>query len=1050
MAQSIQLTKEFVKIRCNEPKVSTGLNRKFFGVVPNGVYAGFHIKPSENDREVIVYSDEELDCAGQCIPHADTVKGWSSAVIETFGGYNVTINMPRGPVGQIPLNYTDDFDGQILYIVLRGVFTVYETNAYLEFVEESWIDQKRADCQVDFIVVGHVNTPASGGKVPKANIAYFDAKHSRTLPYANESKFGFLSPEQIRRINSLEDSSLVYAFDGDLDFQKNNPDEVTWDQDINLIFATRGNRRVLPGAINLLEDEIAYVEVDKGAGDVLEIKTQSSNAYRFEDGNLPDVAAEDNFLPIDLEKFDRVYDLESDVSMTVVPVSGGGNALKNALDSATGEQIFEIEDSLNYRGEIDIFNLNKIVVRAKAGEAPTINGEELDRYGFKIYGNCEDVYIKLFTIADMAPSPTDFHTQSGIVFGNGQNVTTDNVRYVVIEDIEMIDTGRSAISSSKSPTGVDNVGEYAIRDVLIKNVNVTSMEYPSVTPTNLWENAFILRNTRGFTLYENSIRDVNGSAMLLVDNRDLVVRNNFIERTLDAESTRHDGLIFDSNDNVNYPVSNAEVVNNVFKETPTALSVFSVNGYYDLTINHNIFTENDDCINMINQNALRIRNNSFFDNAGIGINLNGGNADVDYCHFEDNGTNISDNLQIGQNSIFGPPLFTDPDNNDYSIDETSPLYRAGSDGFDIGLFDIEGHVSEASSVAFRKIIFFRKDGVIYTEILPEGRILTWGDSQVGAQSDSLIERTQKLSLFQKHLIQERNFVFISQTLLAPIYFAIGANEGEFHVVGNIILSFTDSEREHVIEPVVIDDIEDGECIYYEVPRASSPSNITLLKTDSPLNIPHGTGQRNFRLFGFRRGNRFILFSGNILNDGQSGPIYGGNAPEFTFIHDIGVQNVSNAARFRVTNEEPASKSSVQVYFGSTKLNFVDDYDINYVTNGFDVTLVEEAPEPSEIKVFYPTITYRAADAVIIASPPGGSGDEEVEIVKLSSTDISNKEIQLQNIPSNPDHVLIFLDTGANLENGLHYNVTGDIVSWDGTPLDGLIDDNNTMIILYWV
>lgn len=1051
---SVTLDKNFTKLRLNEPKLSFGLNRKMFGLMPKGVYAGFHLKPSPNAREIVVYSDTRINCDIEDQFDAKPSKGWSVAVVEVFGGYNVTVNLPRGPVGEIKLAYDNTLDGNMAYVILRGEYNINATNSYLEIVAEQDIEKKIQDEQVDFVIVGYFNAPANGRKLSQNDIGYFDVPHPRTLPYANEEEFGFMSPEHLRRLNSIEDSALVYQFNGNMSFGANQsfPNRISWDAPIDMIFASRPNVQIPVGNIDLANNEIAYAEIPKNASTGVLLKKISASGYRPDDGGVQDVAPEDVFLPLDLTPYNRVKDLKTDGTMTEVIVTGGGNNLKNAVQSAGNNTRIIVNDSLAYTGEIDIDGLEKVVIMGASGERPVIDGGLANsRYGFKVKGICIDVLIQNFDIKDTVPSPTEFHTQSGITIGNGEGDINDDIEWIVIQDVELYNTGRQCITASKSGTALDaggKAGVYPVRNLLIQDCVIRDLSYLTVTPTNVYEVGLFLRKVKDSVVYNTVLKDIHGRLSMLEDCQNLEFRGCIFQNTIAGESSTLEAMVIESEDLADWDTNNIRIINTTMKECEQGITIDSDNGYIDLFVNHSVFDALDTAIDLEKQTPLKIRNSAFVNNATQAVNLQGNSADFDYNIYFGNTVDLTDNAQKGNNAIEADPLFNNPISNDYSIPTNSPAYRAGSDDFDIGLFDILGFSCDDETVAFRKIIFFRSGLDIYTEVLPEGKIIVWEDNRVSSSTDTLIQRTQSLSNFAGEQIIDRN-IGMHSNIIAPVVFfeedGLIPGQGRIRLLEAVWITDATRNIQHQLPAGDLTGVADGHYVYYEAPqRSSGPQLVSLVS--GPV-VPNADGTRDYFLFGFRRGSRFILASGNVLEPNIAYPLFGDNAPEVVFLHKDGVRDTGTPERYLFPFTLPASFSSVAVFVGSAKMNYEEHYTVSNTIDGFFIEFIEEPEVDAVVRVYYPVYAYRASDAIIIDGGASGTTTRFQEVV-INSQMIADKRLTLQFTPLSPVDISASIAGRGSLNYNEHYYLDGKQVKWDGKLLDNNLKVGQTIVFIY--
>jgi hypothetical protein len=71
-----------------------------------------------------------------------------------------------------------------------------------------------------------------------------------------------------------------------------------------------------------------------------------------------------------------------------------------------------------------------------------------------------------------------------------------------------------------------------------------------------------------------------------------------------------------------------------------------------------------------------------------------------------------------------------------------------------------------------------------------------------------------------------------------------------------------------------------------------------------------------------------------------------------------------------------------------------------------------------------------------------------QIAELTQTDIDNKYIILNKTPSVPEALQVIPVGGPEQLYGIDYTITGNILSWDGLGLDGILDNTDKLIIRY--
>lgn len=199
------IDKEYLKMRWKEPYVTHGLNRKFFGIFPKGIYSGFYIGAGvSGPRDIIISGSVSgltsvsgsvsgisigSGMVGGYVSGAfDETVGWSIAVQDDVNGYSKTISIPPGPNSIIHLNATG-LDGRRVYIVIDSSYMINnESTVMAQLVDGPYIDQDPS-----LLVLGYVDVP-SDPSVPLDNalFGYNDPTYPRLLPISTPKKTGLM------------------------------------------------------------------------------------------------------------------------------------------------------------------------------------------------------------------------------------------------------------------------------------------------------------------------------------------------------------------------------------------------------------------------------------------------------------------------------------------------------------------------------------------------------------------------------------------------------------------------------------------------------------------------------------------------------------------------------------------------------------------------------------------------------------------------------------------------------------------------------------------
>jgi hypothetical protein len=126
-----------------------------------------------------------------------------------------------------------------------------------------------------------------------------------------------------------------------------------------------------------------------------------------------------------------------------------------------------------------------------------------------------------------------------------------------------------------------------------------------------------------------------------------------------------------------------------------------------------------------------------------------------------------------------------------------------------------------------------------------------------------------------------------------------------------------------------------------------------------------------------------------------------------------------------------------------------------IFNAPRITTVDRStltPTPSEILYDIDKKAFYGGDGstlggFLIGSTGFGS-DYIVEQQVLTTQDILNKNITLINTPSDPSFVTVTIKNGISQVNGVDFNISGNILNWNGLGLDGFLEEGDTLIVEY--
>lgn len=87
--------------------------------------------------------------------------------------------------------------------------------------------------------------------------------------------------------------------------------------------------------------------------------------------------------------------------------------------------------------------------------------------------------------------------------------------------------------------------------------------------------------------------------------------------------------------------------------------------------------------------------------------------------------------------------------------------------------------------------------------------------------------------------------------------------------------------------------------------------------------------------------------------------------------------------------------------------------------------------------------------ILAGTTPSGGG-YEVEYFTVSAAQALAKEIELSGTPSNPNKTLMDIANGGGPQiYALDFSVSSNIVSWDGTRLDGILGEGDEVRIIWF-
>lgn len=105
-------------------------------------------------------------------------------------------------------------------------------------------------------------------------------------------------------------------------------------------------------------------------------------------------------------------------------------------------------------------------------------------------------------------------------------------------------------------------------------------------------------------------------------------------------------------------------------------------------------------------------------------------------------------------------------------------------------------------------------------------------------------------------------------------------------------------------------------------------------------------------------------------------------------------------------------------------------------------------EQSEIVYDVTQNLFYGGDGLTMGGKPMGSGQSEKDVIQLTEQHILNKSVQLSKAPTFPNTVTLVPVGGIPQLNGVDFQVSGNVVSWNGLGLDNFLEEEEVLIIQY--
>lgn len=221
----------------------------------------------------------------------------------------------------------------------------------------------------------------------------------------------------------------------------------------------------------------------------------------------------------------------------------------------------------------------------------------------------------------------------------------------------------------------------------------------------------------------------------------------------------------------------------------------------------------------------------------------------------------------------------------------------------------------------------------------------------------------------------------------------------------------------------------SEHLFVTVDRSSSATLVVS------TNITLPTGIDIFRLCS-RVGDNLVWYDNTLQRLNKKIRIGEGGGGGSAYQELIGTGNGANLV-FPLTFF-PSNATSILVFANTARFT-PTEYTYNELQNQIEFVIAPDFGQ--EIYVFYLT----EGDTLDVPAP---SGTREVEYIELSLAQETAKEVVLGATPALASGVVLDLIGGTPQKLGVDYNVTGNILTWSGYALDGVLSVGDNLRVIY--
>lgn len=220
---SASIDKEFIKMRWQEPYVTTGLNIKDFGIIRPGIYSGFVIGPNGINPKAIDIGPGFVSggigtgiVSGYAMASFDSTVGYSIAAQEV-DGLTITMQIPPGSKSITTIDLTGIPAGR-KFVVMQLSYAINQQSS----AQFAIVDGADIDLNPRWIVIGYVDVPSGVTPIDVSMIGYLDPVYPRLTPLATPSKSGYMPPSAWNNVSGFPFADLLQMAVSDI-----NPSYIT-------------------------------------------------------------------------------------------------------------------------------------------------------------------------------------------------------------------------------------------------------------------------------------------------------------------------------------------------------------------------------------------------------------------------------------------------------------------------------------------------------------------------------------------------------------------------------------------------------------------------------------------------------------------------------------------------------------------------------------------------------------------------------------------------------------------------------------------------------